>query len=75
MTEPAAPRGTTSTMPPPSANGSGPPAPPRRGRRHTRISGMRTELIAGLPGPAWTRQPDPPPGHARPFANRRGEES
>ncbi len=53
MTEPAAPHGTTSTLPPPSANGSSPPpahAPPAvgRGRLHTRISAMRTGLIAGF---------------------------
>jgi len=45
--------GTTSTLPPPSANGSSPPPPsapqaPRRRRMHTRISGMRTGLIAGF---------------------------
>jgi lipopolysaccharide assembly protein A len=45
MTEPAG----TSTLPPPSANGSAPPAPqtPKPGRLRTRISGMRTALIAG----------------------------
>jgi lipopolysaccharide assembly protein A len=53
MTEPAAPPGTTSTLPPPSANGSSPPpapAPqaPTSRRLHTRISGMRTGLIAGF---------------------------
>jgi putative membrane protein len=51
MTGPAAPPGTTSTLPPPSANGSSPPpAPqaPRSRRLHTRISGMRTGLIAGV---------------------------
>jgi putative membrane protein len=53
MTESAAPHGTTSTMPPPSANGSAPPPPaapqaPRAGRLHTRISGLRTGLIAGF---------------------------
>ncbi len=55
MTEPAAPQATTSTLPPPSANGSSPPPPPapqapvrRRRRTHTRISGMRTGLIAGF---------------------------
>ncbi|MFI5079978.1 MAG: lipopolysaccharide assembly protein LapA domain-containing protein [Streptosporangiales bacterium] len=52
MTEPAAPHATTSTVPPPSANGSAPPpaAPqaPRTGRPHTRISGLRTGLIAGF---------------------------
>jgi len=49
MTEPAAPAGTTSTLPPPSANGSAPPAPraPARGRTRTKISSMRTGLIAG----------------------------
>ncbi len=49
MTGLPAPRGSTSTLPPPSVNGSAPPpasAPPR-GRMHTRISGMRTALIAG----------------------------
>jgi lipopolysaccharide assembly protein A len=50
MTEPAAPRATT-TLPPPLANGSAPPtrpapAAPRR-RLRTRISGIRTALIAG----------------------------
>ena len=50
-TEPAAPHGTTSTLPPPSANGSAPPPPPSpvpRPRLHTRISGMRTGLITGV---------------------------
>jgi lipopolysaccharide assembly protein A len=52
MTEPAAPRAAASTLPPPSANGSAPPppaapTPSARGRLHTRISGMRTALIAG----------------------------
>jgi lipopolysaccharide assembly protein A len=54
MTEPTAPPGTTSTLPP-SANGSAPPAPPAppaprapaRGRTRTKISSMRTGLIAG----------------------------
>ena len=53
MTEPAGPHATTGTLPPPSANGSSPPPPPapqapRRRRTHTRISGMRTGLIAGF---------------------------
>ena len=55
MTEPAAPPGTTGTLPPPSANGSAPPLPPpsqpsqpSRPRLHTRISGMRSGLIAGF---------------------------
>jgi uncharacterized integral membrane protein len=53
MTEPAAPHGTTSTLPP-SANGSAPPPPPPapqppgRGQLQTRTSGMRTGLIAGF---------------------------
>jgi uncharacterized integral membrane protein len=52
MTEPAAPHGTTSTLPPPSANGSAPPPPapqpPGRGQPQTRTSGTRTGLIAGF---------------------------
>jgi lipopolysaccharide assembly protein A len=53
MTEPAAPRRTTATLPQPSANGSAPPPPPppaapQPGRSHTRISGLRTGLIAGF---------------------------
>jgi lipopolysaccharide assembly protein A len=51
MTEPAAPHAPASTLPRPSANGSAPPPPPqapRRGRGHTRISGMRTGLIVGV---------------------------
>jgi lipopolysaccharide assembly protein A len=59
MTEPpVSPLGTTSTLPlpPPSANGSSPPPPPapapppRAGGMHTRISGLRTSLIAGFAG-------------------------
>jgi lipopolysaccharide assembly protein A len=52
MPEQPAPPGTTRTLPPPSVNGTAPhpPAPeaPRRRRMHTRISGMRTGLIAGV---------------------------
>jgi uncharacterized integral membrane protein len=55
MTETPAPPGTTTTAPPPSANGSAPSAPsappppaPQRRRAHTRISGLRTGLIAGV---------------------------
>ena len=52
MTEPAAPRGTTSTLPPASATGPAPPRPapqpPGRGQLRTRISEMRTGLIAGF---------------------------
>jgi lipopolysaccharide assembly protein A len=53
MTEQPAPPGTTHTLPPPSANGTAPSAPsasqaPRRSPAHTRISGMRTALIAGI---------------------------
>lgn len=68
MTEPAAPCGTTSTRRPSSANGPGPPPAPRRAQLHSRSSGMRTGLIAGLPALAWTRQPESPPGRARPSA-------
>ena len=55
MTATPASPGTASTLPPPSANGSAPPspplppapqAPPQRPAR-TRISGLRTGLIAG----------------------------
>jgi putative membrane protein len=54
MTESAAPHGTTSTLPPPSVNGSSrspphaPPAPPapKARRLSARISGIRTGLIA-----------------------------
>lgn len=55
MTEQPTPPGTTGTMPPPSANGSAPPPPtasapqaPARKPAHTRISGMRTGLIASV---------------------------
>ena len=52
MTEPAAPRAATTTLPPPSVNGSAPPPaaprPPARETLRTRISGMRTGLIAGI---------------------------
>jgi len=52
MTEPAAPPGTTSTLPPASATGPAPPRPaprpPGRGQLRTRISEMRTGLIAGF---------------------------
>ena len=53
MTDTPAPSDTTTTLPPPSANGSAPPpqaaapTPPQR-RAHTRISGIRTSLIAGV---------------------------
>jgi hypothetical protein len=47
MSQPAAPHGTTTSLPPPAANGSAPPAPRSR-RRPTRISSMRTGLIAGV---------------------------
>jgi lipopolysaccharide assembly protein A len=62
MTEAPAEPGMTATVPPPSANGSTPsappppqtpqpppaPQPPRRRSAHTRISGLRTGLIAGV---------------------------
>ena len=53
MTATPASQGTSSTLTPPSANGSAPPprpappAPPRR-PTSTRISGLRTGLIAGV---------------------------
>ena len=53
MTEQQQPLGRTTTLPPPSVNGTSPrpPAapPPARARpMHTRISGMRVGLIAGF---------------------------
>ncbi len=51
MTEPAPPTAPAVTLPPPSANGSTrPPATPvpEPGPLHTRISGLRTALIAGI---------------------------
>ena len=48
----SAPSGPTGTLPPPSANGSAPAAPPAprapaRRRMQTKISSMRVALIAG----------------------------
>jgi putative membrane protein len=50
MTAPTAPTGPASTLPPPSANGSAPPAPQPPAHRplRTKISSMRTALIAGI---------------------------
>ena len=50
MTEQQAPPGTTRNLPPPSADDTAPLSPqvPRRRTAHTRISGMRTALIAGI---------------------------
>ena len=55
MTEQSQPQGGATTLPPQSANGSSPPppaAPPPAGapRMRTRISGIRTGLIAGFVG-------------------------
>ncbi|MGO9083435.1 MAG: lipopolysaccharide assembly protein LapA domain-containing protein [Streptosporangiaceae bacterium] len=55
MTDTPVPPDTTTTLPRPSVNGSAPPPPsapqpPPRRRAHTRISGMRTGLIAGALG-------------------------
>ena len=57
MTEPPVPSyGTTSTLPPPSVNGSGPPTPAapapvtKTGKTRTRIKGVRTGLIAAAVG-------------------------
>ena len=45
----SSPSGPTSTLPPPSANGSAPPTPraPARKPVRTKISGVRVALIAG----------------------------
>ena len=52
MTETPEPLGQTSTLPPPSANGSSPqpePSPqPKRRPTRTRISSIRTALITGV---------------------------
>ena len=55
MTEQPPPQGATTTLPPQSANGTSPqlpaaPSPHRARRMHTRISGMRTSLIAAAAG-------------------------
>jgi putative membrane protein len=61
MTEQPAPQAATTTLPPQSANGTSPqmpaapsppspPSPPSAARMHTRISGMRTGLIAATAG-------------------------
>jgi putative membrane protein len=55
MTEQPAPEAATTTLPPQSANGTSPqlpaaPSPPRAAPMHTRISGMRTSLIAATAG-------------------------
>jgi len=55
MTDQPLPQGATTTLPPQSANGTSPqlppaPSPPQPGRMHTRISGMRTSLIAAAVG-------------------------
>jgi len=55
MTEQPPAQGTATTLPPPSANATSPqppaaPRPARAGRTHTRISRMRTGLIAGFAG-------------------------
>src|SRR5579859_2306252 len=61
MTEPAAPRGTASTLPAPSANGSAPPAPqrPRRATERARLSlDPATARQAGIHGGWWPRSRD-----------------
>jgi lipopolysaccharide assembly protein A len=54
MTDQPAPQGATTTLPPQSANGTSPQLPPAarppKPGMHTRISGMRTSLIAGFAG-------------------------
>lgn len=61
MTGPAAPRGTISTLPPPSANGSAPPAPQRARRApgSARLSlDPATVRQAGIHGGWWPRSRD-----------------
>ena len=53
MTEQPLPEGATTTLPPQSANGTSPqlplaPSPRKSGRTRTRISGIRTSLVAGF---------------------------
>jgi len=53
MTDPVAPHGAATTLPPPSPNGSAPPsqpaqAAPRRRGMGTRISGVHAGLIVGM---------------------------
>jgi lipopolysaccharide assembly protein A len=55
MTQQPQAQAAATTLPPQSGNGTSPqrpaaPAPARTGRTHTRISGMRTGLIAGVLG-------------------------
>ena len=52
MSESAPPQATTSTLPPQSANGQVPPAPPPAKPKnvHTRLSSVHTSLIAGAAG-------------------------
>jgi len=55
MSEQPASKSATTTLPPQSANGTSPQLPPadqssRSGRTHTRISGIRTSLIAAVAG-------------------------
>jgi lipopolysaccharide assembly protein A len=55
MTDQPAFQAATTTLPPQSANGTSPqlpaaPSPPRSARAHTRISSMRTSLIAAAGG-------------------------
>lgn len=55
MTEQPPTAGGATTLPPPSTNGASPqppaaPRPARAGRMRTRISSMRTGLIAGFAG-------------------------
>jgi putative membrane protein len=54
MTEQPASKSATTTLPPPSANGTSPQLPPadqsKSGRTRTRISGIRTSVIAAVAG-------------------------
>jgi uncharacterized integral membrane protein len=55
MTDQPLPQGAATTLPPQSANGTSPQLPPavesrKSGRTRTRISSIRTSLIAGFAG-------------------------
>ena len=61
MTEPAAPHGTTSTLPPPQPTGSAPPPPapqpPGRGQLQTRIGPARITQLRQITRYALGKEP------------------